>query len=270
MKYTKFGFIVLILAVLTSCQHQKLLKSNDVDLKYEAAEAYYQEGKHTKAIEIYDQIIGRLKGDPRGEIAYYHYAYCYYNMKNYETAGFYFRSFVSIFPNSDYAEDALFTSAYCYYKTSPPPFLDQSDTRKAIDEMQIFIAQYPNSQKIEQCNQLIDELRDKLAEKSYLNARMYYDMGYYKAALISLENSLKDYPNTIHREELKFLLLKANYLLAENSVSDKQNERYKNAIEAYYDFELEYPNSKHKREAEKILEDSKRQHTKTKNQATQS
>ncbi len=51
-------------------------------------------------------------------------------------------------------------------------------------------------------------MRDKLVEKSFISARLYYDLGYYKSAILALRNSLIEYPETRYREELMFLILK--------------------------------------------------------------
>jgi outer membrane protein assembly factor BamD len=78
----------------------------------------------------------------------------------------------------------------------------------------------------------------------------------YKAATTALKNVLKDYPDTQYREEIMFTILKASYLLAENSIYEKQYERYKAAIDEYYVFVDKFPASKKIKEAEKIFTNS--------------
>ena len=84
-------------------------------------------------------------------------------------------------------------------------------------------------------------IKEKLVEKSYLNAKLYFDLGDYKSAIIALRNSLGDYPDTEHREELMFLILKSSYLLAEGSVESKKLERYQATVDEYYSFIGEFP-----------------------------
>ena len=70
---------------------------------------------------------------------------------------------------------------------------------------------------------MIFELQDKLVEKEYLSAKLYYDLGSYSgnasysstgnnylAAIVTAQNVLKDYPYTKKREELSILILRAN------------------------------------------------------------
>ncbi len=68
---------------------------------------------------------------------------------------------------------------------------------------------------------------------------------------MALTNSLKDFPDTRYREELMFMLLKAKYLLAVQSVEDKKEERLNSALDEYYAFKDEYPESKNMKEAER-------------------
>ena len=61
-------------------------------------------------------------------------------------AAFYFKNFVRTYPTSKYAEESMFTAAYCYYLNSPAFSLDQSSTYKAIDELQLFANRYKERQ----------------------------------------------------------------------------------------------------------------------------
>jgi outer membrane protein assembly factor BamD len=97
-------------------------------------------------------------------------------------------------------------------------------------------------------------MRNKLVEKSYMSGKLYYNLGDYKASIIALQNSLNDFPETEHREELVFLLLKSNFLLAENSIVQKQMERYQATVDEYYSFVGEFPESKFRREADRIYD----------------
>jgi outer membrane protein assembly factor BamD len=87
--------------------------------------------------------------------------------------------------------------------------------------------------------------------KSYLSAKLYYDLDNYKAAVVALTSSLKDYPDTKYREELMYMLLKAKYLLAVLSVEEKKHERLSSALDEYFTFVDEYPESKYRKEIEK-------------------
>ena len=120
-----------------------------------------------------------------------------------------------------------------------------------IQDFQLYLNRYPNSMRKEKINGYIDELLDKLAYKDYLSAKNYYLREHYKAAVVSLQNCLKDYPGSKYREEIMYMLFNAKYEMAVNSVEDKKLERYNAAKEEYYYFADEYPNSKYANELKK-------------------
>jgi outer membrane protein assembly factor BamD len=134
---------------------------------------------------------------------------------------------------------------------SPKARLDQSVTKEAIDALQLYINLYPFNERVDEANRLIDELTDKLVYKSYLSAKLYYDFENYKAAVIALSNSLGEHPDSKYREELMFMLLKSKYLLAVGSVIDKKEERLSSALDEYFSFVDEFPESKYKKDADR-------------------
>ncbi len=181
-------------------------------------------------------------------------AQSYYGMKDYYMAGSYFKSFIDQFPFGKHAEDANFMAAMCDYKIAPRSELEQENTRNAIEGFNIFINRFPGSPKVEETRRLMKELEEKLVEKSYLSARLYYDMKQYKAAVVALNNSLKEYADTKFREEMMFLKLNSLFLYAENSFAIKQKERYQSTLDDYYSFMEEFPKSQYSKEVNGIFQ----------------
>ena len=99
-----------------------------------------------------------------------------------------------------------------------------------------------------------DIVNEKLMEKSFLSAKLYYNIDDYKAAIVALNICLVDFPETKYREEIMFMLLKSKYLLAEKSIQAKQTERYQDAVDEYFAFITEFPESKNKKEAEDMYQ----------------
>jgi len=246
---------VLISSISVSCSdYQKILKSSDYELKFQKANEYYEKKDYTRAVTLYDELITIYKGTNKAEELFIHYSYCYFYNKDFMMAGHYFESFAQTFRNSQYTEEAEYMTAFCYYKDSPPPSLDQSNTLKAIEQMQTFINRHPQSTRVSEANKIIDLLRDKLEEKSYLNAKLYYDLENYKAAIQALKTSASEYPDSKYREEILFLIVKSSILLAENSIESKKIERYQNTEKEYYTFVAAFPQSENRKEAERLKE----------------
>jgi cell division protein ZapA (FtsZ GTPase activity inhibitor) len=113
------------------------------------------------------------------------------------------------------------------------------------------------------------KLQDKLVEKEYLSAKLYYDLGAYamncayggsnyEACVVTAQNALRDFPfaSADRREELSIMILRSRYNLAEQSVESKRISRYRDCIDEYYSFVNDFPESKYIKEAEKIMQKS--------------
>lgn len=229
-------FIFLISTVVSCSKYQKIVKSNDFELKYNKAVEYYDKGDNYRALQLFEQIAPLLRGTAKAEQLSYYYAMAYYKQKDYLLASYYFERFAKDFPTSKNAEEALFLAADCKYRLSPPYTLDQSPTQEAIQAFQIFVNTYPTSSKVQQCNDLIDELRQKLQTKDYLMAVQYFKMEAYEAAVITFGNLLDDYPETSYREDAMYYIFKSWYYYAKNSIESKQTERFDLALTAGSDF----------------------------------
>jgi outer membrane protein assembly factor BamD len=247
--------ILIILVLLSSCgEYQKILKSTDFELKKSKAKEFYDKGEYVKATELLTQILPRFRATDEAEDLSWMNAQAYYGMKDYIMAGGYFKSFIDQFPFGKHAEEANYMAALCDYNISYRPELDQENTRNAIEGFKIFINRFPNSSKIEDSNKRIIDLQDKLVEKSYLSAKLYYDMKQYKAAVIALSNSLKEYSNTKYREKMMYLKLNSLYLYAELSQANKQKERYQSTLDDYYSFMEEFPKSAYGKDVNNIFQ----------------
>mgnify|MGYP003481978678 FL=1 len=114
--------------------------------------------------------------------------------------------------------------------------------------------------------QLLDhlgELYDKLAQKEYLSAKLYYDLGSYLgnnylSAEIVAKNALKNYPTNKYQEDLNWIILQAKYQQALNSIEEKKIERARETEDEFYSFIAEFPDSKHRSAAERIGKEVKK------------
>ncbi len=220
-------------------------------MKYQEAIKYYEKGKYAKALTLFEDLLSRYRGTADAEDLAYYTAYASYRLKDYISARFHFKQFAQNYPNSQRAEECRFMTAYCFYLDSPRSNLDQENTRKAIDELQLFVNLYPESERAKEASDLIQNLRDKLEKKAFDNAKLYYNMGLpddYRAAVIALENVLKQYPDTKHAEDIEYLLIKSQYLFADNSYAHRQEERFNQMLDYYETFSEHFPESKYRNE----------------------
>ncbi len=257
---TRIFYVLVVGLIMGSCsEYQKVLKSTDLDLKYTKAVEYFEDEKYNKAYPLFDELLTLYRGSSKAADVYYYYAYTNFHRADYLLAAYHFKNFNNTFPSSKKAEECAFMVGYCYYLESPVYSLDQSYTYKAINEMQLFVNTYPNSDKLLECNDYMKELRQKLETKSFERAKQYHKTTFYKAAVVAFNSTLNDFPDTQYREEAMFLRLQSAYELASSSVESKQLQRFIEAKTAYFEFSDLYPESEWKADADAISMEIRRQ-----------
>lgn len=249
----KIVSLLIVVVLFCSCSdYQKALKNDDVAAKFEIATKMYDAGKYNKAIRLFEQLAPTYRGKPQAEKLFYMFSQSYYKTKQYYLAGYQFESFVSGYPRSEKVQEAAFLGAYSYSKLSPVYSLDQADTVKALDKLQAFIDNYPNSEYLPQANEAVKKLTEKLEKKAYENAKGYNTISDYKSALVAFDNFIADYPGTSLKEDALFYKYDSAYQLAINSVPAKMEERLNVAKVAYNNL-LKFKNdTKYKKQAEEM------------------
>lgn len=262
MKIAYRNLVVLLVLMATfsiACrtEFERIRTSNDADKIYESAVKYFEEEEYIKSQSLLELILNSFRGSEKSEDLYFKYAYTHYYTNNYLLAAHYFENFSNTFVSSDRREEAEYMKGYSNYLLSPSHRLDQGNTQKAIDQFQLFVNTYPNSERVERCNNLIDEMREKLELKEYEQGILYYDLKLYNSAVHTFENLLKDFPESKNAEEVRFLILKSAFLLAENSFYERQEERYQEALSKFQDFYKKFPKSSYMAEATEMEQISK-------------
>ena len=250
----KLVSLFLLVVLITSCgEYQKALKTEDVAVKFEMATKLYDTGKYNDAIRLIEQIAPAYRGKPQAEKLFYMFSQSYYKTKQYYLAAYQFESFVSGYPKSEKVEEAAYLGAKCFSMLSPVYSLDQIDTFKAIDKLQVFIDSYPNSTYLPEANRVLRELNEKIEKKVYENAKGYHTIMDYKSAMVALDNFIADYPGTSFKEDALFYKYDSAYQLAINSVPSKMEERLNISKTAYYSLIKYKPDTRHKKIADEMM-----------------
>ncbi len=250
---------VITVTLWTGCrtEFERVRTSNDPDKVYEKAVAYYEEGEYLKAQTLLELILNNFRGTAKAEDLYFKYAYTHYHMKNFLLAAHYFDNFSNTFTSSDLRQEADYLRGYSNYLLSPNHRLDQEYTRKAIEQFQLYANTYPNSDRTDEINTLIDEAHSKLEQKEFDQGMLYYDLRNYNSAVHTFENLLKDFPETANAEQIRFLIFKSAFLLAENSFFERQQERFEEALEKFESFKKKFPASEYMAEASSMERSSR-------------
>jgi len=245
--------------LFASCsEYPKILKNKDMKQKLEWAEKLYKKGDYVRAQPLYEQLAINYRLTSLSEDLQYYNAYCFYGMKDYEMSTYLFKRFCNDFSNSKRAEECNYMFCLTEFKSSLPIYLDQTDTKKCMDDITEFIGAYPDSKYIPYCNELADQLRQKLEQKAFNAAYLFYKTEEFKAAAISFANLIKDFPETSHKEDAEFYIMKSHYLYAKNSTDIKKSERFMQATKSYDEFHYDFKDA-HVKEANSINEDALKQ-----------
>lgn len=256
-----FTYIVALVAVAiasAACEGvNKILKTNDPQYAYGQALKYYGEEKWRQASDLFTACRHVYVGSPREDSLSFYNAHCKFKERYWEEAASMLDEFRRKFGRSAFIEDAEGMYALCHFYMSPEPQRDQTVTTEAIIAITEFLSRYPKSDKVEQFNEMLTILSERLMEKSYLNAYTYFKVGRYKSAIVAFQNSLKQYPESPRKEDIMYYTTVAAYRLAANSVESKQVDRYLATLDYYYSFISEYPESKRCKELKNIAEHSR-------------
>lgn len=206
---------------------------------------WYDKGQYFKAIPVFEELMGLFKGEKSTEEIYYYYCMAQFKQKSYLMAAFHFKNYTVKHPFSKYAEEALFMHAESYNKQTLDYSLDQTETVNAIQAYQTFINSYPSSNRISAANEKIDALRLKLETKALKAAELYYKTKNYRAAAVSYQNLLLDYPDIDDVEDIQFKIVKSYDKYADQSIFSKQKERYTASIKAANNYLNRYPDSEY-------------------------
>ncbi len=272
INYKQLLVLLLTMSLFAACgEYAAVQKTQDFEYKYELAKSYLVDGHYSRASMLFGDVLAVMKGTPYGEECLYLLAMSCYKGKDYESAVAYFKKYYQSYPRGVYVELARYHSAYALYQQTPDVRLDQTYTEEAIAEFQNFLDFYPETSLKEATQEVILSLQDKLVEKEYLSAKLYYDLGTYMtnsayggsnydACVVTAENALKDYPyaKPSRREDLSILILKAKYQLARQSVEEKRIQRFRDAVDEYYSFQNEFPESRYLKEAMDIFHEAER------------
>lgn len=263
--FARLLVIIITIISFASCgEYQRVLKSNDPDVRLDFARRAYEQQRYTQAATALEGVPSVFKGSEKAEESLYLLGLCQFDNKDYENSGETFRTYYLRYPKGRYTEMARFYTGYGYYLDSPEPQLDQTGTIKAIEELQSFLDFYPRSDRVSVAQNAIFELQDKLTLKQLENAQLYYNLGTYlddnnyESCVIVARNAIKDYPYSKYKEDLELLILKARYQEARESVPEKKADRYREVIDEYYSFINNYPDSPNREEADNILKIARR------------
>lgn len=261
MRFKILFFSIAVLLFVSCGEYNKVLKSTDREVRYEYAKKYFEEKKYGRTITLLESILTSYVGSAKEQEIMYLLAQSYFYNKDYVTSTYYYTKYYNKFPRGEYAMIARYNAAYGLYLDSPDVRLDQSNTYKAIQGFQDFLEYYPKSEKVQIAQDLMFELQEKLAEKQFLAAKLYFNLGMYggnnyEACVVTARGALQDYPFSAFADDLQFLIVKSKFEEASHSVDFKKNIRFREVRDEHYNYLNMFPEGKNLKDSQKLYRKS--------------
>jgi len=235
MSSLKLSVFTLFIALLVvSCGSKNQIRPGDtLEVAYEKAMKMYEKEKYTDSARAFETVLSIGRGTELAQEAQYLLAESYYKNRDYLVAAAEYRRYYTNYPRSERRIDAEFNEAMCYVQLSPRYKLDQTDTYQALELMQLFIGRYPNTERAEDAANIVDALRNKLAQKEYSAAELYMRINAYEAAAVYYGLTIDQFPETEWAEKALANQVLAYMQFAQASVPSRQFERFQKAVESY-------------------------------------
>ncbi|MFO7798186.1 outer membrane protein assembly factor BamD [Rhodohalobacter sp.] len=248
-------FLFATVLLFASCQSNELIRQGDsLEVAYEKALNQYEEENYAEAARAFESVISIGRGTDIGQEAQFYLAESYFNNRRYLLAASEYERYAQFHPNSPKREEADFKKALSYYNLSPRYRLDQSYTYQAIENFRLLLSRFPNSEYGDDASEYISELRSKLARKSYSAGEFYKRTSRYEAAAVYFDIVIDDYPETSWAEKALVDQMESYILYAENSVADRQAERFEKALESYETYLQLFPRGENRSRVEDLYD----------------
>jgi outer membrane protein assembly factor BamD len=160
-----------------------------------------------------------------------------------------FREFLTFYPTNPRADYAQYKLAMSHYEQMRAPERDQTETREALKEFDVFFQRYPNSALMPEVKQKWRDARDRFSEASYRVGFQYFRQRWYPGAIDRFREVLRDDPGFTGRDRVYF------YLAESLARTDKKAE----AIPYFERLLEEFPQSEQRTDAMERLQALKTQ-----------
>ena len=176
---------------------------------YERGLAALKERKWLDAREYFRQVVDNYPQSPLRPDAKLGIGDSYLGERSAESlvlADSEFREFLTFYPTNARADYAQFKLAMSYFEQMRAADRDQTPTKEALQEFQVFFDRFPNSQLVPEAKQKWREARDRLSEHNFVVGRLYYRLRVYAGAVSRLQEVLKEDPGYTGRDGVYYYL----------------------------------------------------------------
>jgi outer membrane protein assembly factor BamD len=191
-------YLFYLLFVCLSCSNSSyIVKDENSEEKLNSVVEYIKKEKYSKAkIEIEYLLLLDPLSNFSGDAQYY-LSDCYFYLNDYGQAIIEYSKYLSRQDSKDeFVKKAKYMLCKCYFNMSLDFKKDQTDTVIAIEKLQNFIEEDIMSDYISEIENMILDLRNKLAKKDFYTASLYIKLEEIESANIYYLSIIDNYYDT--------------------------------------------------------------------------
>ena len=190
-------FIIFIYTLIfISCSTTTARRDIDYNDEFESGKIALGKKKYIKAQDHFNTVVIGASHTELGDDGLFYLGESFFYSKEYLMAITEYDRLIRKMPFSPFIEKARYRICEAYLILSPKYFNDQTYTEKALEKLQEFIDDYPESSERKKAELDIKQLRNKLSEKVYNSGILYMKMEEYKAALLAFKQIIELYYDT--------------------------------------------------------------------------
>ena len=176
---------------------------------------FFDKGKYSRAKDEFDYIIMTDPGSKLANESQYYKGESLFQMKEYDNAWVAFDRYVRFSNDVSKIEKSRYRICECTINLTNSYQRDQKQTKRALEQLQMFIEDFPQSELVQDAERSIATLRIKLAEKDFEVGRLYLKLEEYGSALIYFRSVLNNYYDTIFADDARIGII-FTHILNEN------------------------------------------------------
>ena len=200
---------------LVCCSKKNVNVDEDLSPRFDKAMGYFDRGKYPRAKDEFNYIIMTDPGSKIANESQYYMSEALFQMEEYSDASISFDRYIRFSPNYTKIEKSRYRICECAILSSNAYQREQSQTHRALEQLQMFIEDFPESDLIRDAEIGILELRIKLAQKDFEVGRMYLKLEEYESALIYFRSVLNNYYDTSFADDARIGII-FTHILNEN------------------------------------------------------
>lgn len=205
----------ILCLTVTDCAGRKRAAQSSSEERFARGQALFEKKKWTRAADEFNWVVIKNPAGNLAAEAQYYYAECLYQQKQYVEAQVEFERLLRRWAGTEHLVEARYRIVQCLVAQSPSYYYDQKATLEAIDELQAFIDDFPDSADRDAAEKLITELRLRIARKYYESGRLYLKWRQPPPARVYFDTVLSKYYDTAYADEARVGIV-VSYILEED------------------------------------------------------